>query len=147
MDQVPVHEGEVQFPYLAAERSFLHLLESEGEGAIGASAANELICQVEGRGAGCAVVVDVVDGDARHPGLVKGSLAAGRVTCRIHHINNFKSQETRRKGSLTVNIPDCGLFDLIVCDPGVGERLRHSLLRDLWVVEIVTPSRFLNLGR
>ena len=147
MDQVTVHEGEVQFPYLAAERSFLHLLESEGEGAIGASAANELICQVEGRRAGRAVVVDVVDGDAGHPGLVKGPLAAGRVTCTIQHVNNFQSQETRRKGSLTVNIPDGGLFDLIVCDPCVGERLRHSLQRDLWVVEIVAPSRFLKLGR
>ena len=96
MDQVTVHEGEMQFPYLAAERSLLHLLESEGEGAIGASAANELICQVEGRGAGCAVVVDVVDGDASHPGLVKGSLAAGRVTCRIHHIFTVKSSGKRR---------------------------------------------------
>ena len=96
MDQVPVHEGEVQFPYLAAERSLLHLLETEGEGAIGASAANELICQVEGRGAGCAVVVDVVDGDARHPGLVKGPLAACRVTYRIHHIFTVKFSGKRR---------------------------------------------------
>ena len=69
-------------PYLAAQRSLLHLFESEGEGAVGAPTANELIGQVESGRARSAVVVDVVDGDAGHTGLVEGPLTAGRVTYR-----------------------------------------------------------------
>ena len=72
-------------PYFAAQRSLFHLFESEGEGAIGASAPDELIGEVESGGAGRAVVVDVIDGDARHPGLVKGPLTARRVTYMMLH--------------------------------------------------------------
>ena len=67
--------------HLAAERSLLHLFETEREGAVGAPAADKLEGEVEGRGSRRAVVVDVVDGDAGHAGLVEGPLPACRVAC------------------------------------------------------------------
>src|SRR6266480_5079727 len=107
-----------------AERALLHLLEAEGEDAVSEAALDELLAHEESCGAGGAVVVDVVDGDARETELVDRALPAG---------------------GLTVDVTDDGLFDLRVRNSGVFEGLRAGLLRHVGVVPGLR-ARLLELG-
>src|SRR5439155_2924073 len=74
---------------------------------------DELLRHVERGRAGRAVVVDVVDRDAGEPERVDGALPAGRVA---------------------VAVADARLFDQVVLDAGVGERLLAGLLRHVRIV-------------
>jgi hypothetical protein len=98
---------------LRAERALLHLLEAEGEDAVGDAALDELLGHEQRRRARRAVVVDVVHGDAGHAERVDGALAARRVA---------------------VAVADRRLLDRVVWDARVGERLLAGLLRHVRVV-------------
>src|SRR3990172_411328 len=103
---------------LGPERPFLHLLEPQGEHAVGDPALHKLLPQEERGRARRAVVVHVVDGDAREPQLVDGALAAGR---------------------LAVDVPDGSLLNFAIGDAGVLQRLRPGLLRHVGVVPGAGP--------
>jgi len=60
-----------------------HLLEAEDEDAVGGAVGDGLARHVQARGPRGAVVVDVVDGDARHAELVEDALAAGGVAVAV----------------------------------------------------------------
>ncbi len=98
-----------------AERPLLHLLEADGEDAVGQAPFDELPGHEERRRARRAVVVDVVDGDAGESELVDGPLAAGR---------------------LPVDVPNAGLLDGLVGDHRVLEGLRDGLLHHVGVVPL-----------
>lgn len=60
-----------------------HLLEADDHDAVGSAVGNGLPRHVQAGGAGGAVVVDVVDGDARHAELVEDALAACGVAVAV----------------------------------------------------------------
>lgn len=60
-----------------------HLLEADDEHAVARAVGNHVAAHVQTGGAGGAVVVDVVDGDARHAELVEDALAAGAVAVAV----------------------------------------------------------------
>lgn len=60
-----------------------HLLEADDHDAVGGAVGNGLPRHVQAGGAGGAVVVDVVDGDARHAELVEDALAACGVAVAV----------------------------------------------------------------
>src|SRR5262249_5530818 len=65
------------------ERALLHLLETERHRALGEPALDELLRHEQRRRPRRAVVVHVVDGDARQAELVERALAAGRVAVAV----------------------------------------------------------------
>src|SRR5581483_5584781 len=98
--RTPVHE-------LQAQRPLLHLLEANGQHAVGHAARDQLAGEVKRGRTRRAVVVDVYDRDPAQPQLVD-RLLPGR--------------------GVAVAVGGDGLFDLAVADAGVVERLRTRLL-------------------
>ena len=86
-----------------------HLLEAQGQHALGGTAFDRLARQEQRRRAGGAIVVDVDDGDATHAHRVERPLAAGGIAIHIAHI---------------------GLLDHGVFDAGIGHLHRlHAVCR------------------
>ena len=90
----------------APQRSWSHLLKSQGNGALRNTSSNGLSGHEEGAGACGAVVVDIEDGDLGHSHLVQRPLSAGRVT---------------------VAVPNKGLLNNIVRHSGVKQSLGDGL--------------------
>ena len=72
--------------YLGGEGASFHLLKAQGQHTLGQPSLDEVPGHVQRRGAGGAVVVDIVDGDARHAHLIQGTLATGGVSCNTSTI-------------------------------------------------------------
>src|SRR6185503_16818793 len=83
---------------LGAERALFHLLEAHRQHALGEPSLDRLAREVEGRGAGRAVVVDVDHRDARQANVVDSALPAGAVAEDIAGVR---------------------LLEVLVLDPGV----------------------------
>ena len=107
------------------QTTLLHLLKAQGHDTVGEAASHQLLGQVEGRAAGGAVVVDIVDGDASHAQGVESSLAAGTVT---------------------VHIANTGLLYVSILDPGIIEGVGSSLLGHVGIVKVFSSARLLKLG-
>jgi len=106
---------------LDAEGALFHLFETECHRAIGKPALDELLGHEEGGRAGRAVVVDVVDRDARVAELVEGPLPGRGIAIAVAH---------RR------------LLDLLEPDTRVFERSRPSLPRHVGIVPIPGAGLF-----
>ena len=85
---------------------------------------DRLAGEEERRGAGRAVVVHVHDRDPGEAEPIEGALAVGRVA---------------------VAVAGVGLLDVVVGDPGVGERLLPGLLGPVGVVAVL-GARLVELG-
>ena len=68
---------------MAAQATALHLLEADDEHALRAASLHHRTRDVQPRRAGRAIIVDVVDGDARHAELVEDALAACGVAVAV----------------------------------------------------------------
>ncbi|MNZ75395.1 hypothetical protein D3C78_938700 [compost metagenome] len=89
------------------QRTRVHLLEAEGQGAVHGAALHGLAGQEQGGGAGGAVVVDVDHRDAGHADAVHGLLAAGRIA---------------------IDVTGVSLLDIGKLQAGIGQRQADRLL-------------------
>ena len=119
---VLVH-GVLPIGVLGAQGTLFHLLEAHGHHALGDAAFHQLLGQHQGGGAGGTVVIDVVDRNAGQAELIHGPLA---------------------RGAFPVDIADHGLFDQVVGDAGVFQRLLAGRLGHHVIVG--AAARFGKLG-
>ena len=105
-DPVKGFEGGRPVVVVAAQRSRLHLLEAQGDHAVGGAGLHRLARQEQGGRAGGTIVVDVDHGNAGHADWIERSLAAGGIAVDIAHV---------------------GLLHLGVVQPGIGQGLTRRL--------------------
>lgn len=97
------------------ERAGEHFFKSYYHHAVCRTVRHSLACHVEARGAGRAIIVDVVYGDGGHAELVEYALAAGRVA---------------------IAVACYALVDIVIVDLGVEEGFDTCLCEDLRVSRV-----------
>ncbi|MNP20300.1 hypothetical protein D3C76_1128660 [compost metagenome] len=122
----------------ALQRAWLHLFETEGQGAIDSAAFHGLARQEQRGGAAGAVVVDVDHRDTGHAHFIQGGLAAGGIAIDVAGIGLLDQLEVQA-GILQRQAHGLGAhLDIGLAGAGLGERdhanandigfLRHLLL-------------------
>ncbi|MNN36625.1 hypothetical protein D3C81_1505270 [compost metagenome] len=116
----------------------LHLLEAQGQGAFDRPAFHCLARQVQGRGTGGTVIVDVHHRHATHAHFVERRLTAGRVAIDISDISLlyqmvvqagvFQGLASRFSAHLDIGPTGTGLQERDHANPGNIRFVRHQIL-------------------